>query len=48
LLEGAALRRERVERGAPEVGVTDRDAIEHQDALNGVYRFTYSPGSAVA
>jgi hypothetical protein len=48
LLEGAAFRRERVESGAPEVGVTDRDAVEHQDALNGVYLFTTPPGSAVA
>ena len=32
VLEGAALRRESVEGGAPEVGVTDRDAVEHQDA----------------
>src|SRR5439155_13096830 len=39
VLEGAALRREGVEGGAPEVGVTDRDAVEHEDARNGVYGF---------
>jgi hypothetical protein len=32
VLECAALRRDGVERRAPEVGVTDRDAVEHEDA----------------
>src|SRR6266508_708047 len=34
-LEDAALRRDGVERRAPEIRVTDRDAVEHQDALHG-------------